>query len=90
MSLRESGALSGRVSNFRPDKNVTNKSGPIEQRISFFTLATLAFPGDKPEVAIATLTGRDPRTVRRWLADQHGRPQIALAVVLGELLRRLD
>lgn len=83
-------SISGKRSNFRPDKNVTNKSNPAEQRISFYTLATLAFPGDKPEVAIAMRTGRDPRTVRRWLADQHGRPQIALAVVLGEIIRRLD
>ena len=78
------------ASNFRPDKNVTNKSSHAERRISFSTLATLAFPGDKPEVVIASRTGRDPRTVRRWLANQHGRPQIALAVVLGEIIRRLD
>lgn len=88
MSLSESRRES--ASNFRADKNVTNKSDTTEQRISFLTLATLAFPGDKPEVELAARTGRDPRTARRWLADQHGRPQIALAVVLGEIIRRLD
>lgn len=78
------------ASNFRADKNVPNKSVVGERRISFFTLATLAFPGDKPEIDLAARTGRDPRTARRWLTAQHGRPDIALAVVIAEIMRRLD
>lgn len=77
-------------SNFGADKNVTNKFGPVDERIPFSDLVAFAIRGDKPEVWLAERTGRDPRTARRWLADQNGRPQIALAVVMGELLRRLD
>lgn len=88
--MRESESVFVATSNLRPDKNVTNKSATAERRILFSDLVAIAFPGDKPEVVLAARTGKDPRTARRWLKDQHGRPQIALAVVIGEIMRRLD
>lgn len=88
--MRESESISAGSSNFRPDKNVANKSATAEQRISFSSLVAFAFPGDKPEVVLAARTGKDPRTAQRWIANRHRRPDIALAVVIGEIMRRLD
>lgn len=88
--MGESVQTIGRSSNFRPDKNVTKKSAGGEGRILFSDLVAIASPGEKPEVWLAYHTGRDPRTARRWLRDQHGRPEIALAVVIGEIMRRLE
>ncbi len=87
--MGESESIPGGSSTFRPDKNVTNKSAGAEHRISFSSLVAIAFPGEKPEVVLAARTNCDPRTVRRWIHDRHRRPEIALAVVIGEIMRRL-
>jgi hypothetical protein len=88
--MGESESMPLAASNFRPDKNVTKKFDRGGERILFSDLVALAAPGDKPEVWLADRTGHDPRTARRWLADKHRRPEIALAVVLGEIMLRLD
>ena len=57
------------------------------KRICFGELARFAWPS-KTEYFLAELTGADPRTCRRWLADQNEPPADALGVVLCEIMRR--
>lgn len=88
--MSESSGTIARTSTFRADTSVTNKFGIADRRISFLDLVEFALPGDKPEVALAVLTRRHVRTCRRWLKQDNHAPAIALAAVLGEIIRRLE
>lgn len=66
------------------DKNVRVLN---RERIRFRDLALFAFPR-KTEANLAFATGYDPRTCRRWLADDSEPPAEALGAVLAEIMRR--
>jgi hypothetical protein len=57
------------------------------QRISFSDLAHMAWPG-KTEANIAFIAKVDPRTARRWLADDSEPPADVLGAILCEIMRR--
>lgn len=70
------------------DKNVQRPVTYINgERICFRDLAKFAWP-DKTEFFLAELTRVDPRTCRRWLADDNEPPADALGVILCEIMRR--
>lgn len=69
------------------DRNVRPVTRINGQRISFRDLARFAWP-NKTELFLADCTGYDPRTCRRWLADDTEPPADALGVILGEIMRR--
>ena len=73
-----------RIAQTPAPQRVTHING---QRIRFRDLAKFAWP-DKTEFFLADLTGVDPRTCRRWLADDNEPPADALGVVLCEIMRR--
>jgi uracil-DNA glycosylase len=90
MSLVESvESTLARRSNVQGRKNAPQKIRSISERISFRDLARLAFPR-KTAATLADLTSSDLSTCKRWLANRQRRPQVALVVVLGEIMRRLD
>lgn len=68
----------------KPDRNVRRING---QRIRFADLARFAWP-TKTEANLAFFLKVDPRTVRRWLADDNEPPADALGVVLAEIMKR--
>lgn len=72
------------VSSDRIVRPVTRING---HRISFRDLALMAFP-KKTEANLAFATGYDPRTCRRWLADDTEPPAEALGAVLAEIMKR--
>jgi hypothetical protein len=69
------------------DKSVRKVVQLNSARIQFRDLAKFAWP-HKTEYFLAELTGADPRTCRRWLADRNEPPADALGVVLCEIMRR--
>jgi hypothetical protein len=58
-----------------------------QHRIYFRDLAQMAWP-EKTEANLAYITQSDPRTCRRWLANDTEPPAEALAAVLAEIMRR--
>lgn len=70
-----------------PDRNVRPLTRINGTRIRFRDLAIFAFP-QKTEANLAFITGYDPRTCRRWLADDSEPPAEALGAVLAEIMRR--
>jgi hypothetical protein len=84
--VESSGAI-GQQSNFRGGKSATKYLRPDEERISFRDLAKLAWRR-KPWVPLAERTGKDQRTVKRWLSRGSRAPDLALAVVWSEIMRR--
>lgn len=80
---------------FRPDRDdqpprsnsAKSVRAPNSHRIYFRDLARLAWP-EKTEANLAFITQHDPRTCRRWLADDTEPPAEALAAVLAEIMRR--
>src|SRR5258707_5471552 len=56
------------------------------ERIRFRDLARFAWP-TKTEFFLAELTRVDPRTARRWLADDNEPPADALGVILCAIMR---
>lgn len=71
----------------RTDKTVRPVTRINGQRIHFRDLAFMAWP-KKTEANLAFVTGYDPRTCRRWLADDTEPPAEALSAVLVEIMRR--
>jgi hypothetical protein len=71
----------------RPDRNVRPITKINGNRIHFAELARMAWP-TKTEANLAFITGYEPRTCRRWLADDTEPPAEALAAVLAEIMRR--
>jgi hypothetical protein len=69
------------------DRNVRKVIQLNSARIQFRDLARFAWP-NKTEFFLAELTGVDPRTCRRWLAEHNEPPADALGVVLCEIMRR--
>lgn len=69
------------------DKSVRPVTHINGHRIHFAELARMAWP-QKTEANLAFITGYDPRTCRRWLADDTEPPAEALAAVLAEIMRR--
>lgn len=67
-----------------PTKPVRRING---QRISFRDLAVMAFPV-KTEANLAFVARVDPRTSRRWLADNTEPPAEVLGIILCEIMRR--
>ena len=57
------------------------------QRIRFADLASMAFPV-KTEANLAFIARVDPRTARRWLADNTEPPAEVLGIILCEIMRR--
>lgn len=57
------------------------------ERIHFRELAIMAFP-KKTEANLAFMARVDPRTVRRWLADDTEPPADVLGIILAEIMRR--
>lgn len=57
------------------------------QRISFSDLAHMAWP-KKTEANLAHVAKVDPRTARRWLADDNEPPADVLGAILCEIMRR--
>ncbi len=78
--------ISGQVSTVA-DTSVRKVIQLNSARIRFRDLAKFAWP-HKTEFFLAELTGADPRTCRRWLADHNEPPADALGVVLSEIMRR--
>lgn len=72
-----------RIQRQDPDRSVRPSGPPI----SFRDLAYMAFP-NKTEANLAFATGYDPRTCRRWLADNTEPPAEALGAVLAEIMKR--
>ncbi len=70
-----------------PDRIVRPITRINGHRISFRDLALMAFP-KKTEANLAYATGYDPRTCRRWLADDTEPPAEALGAVLAEIMKR--
>lgn len=81
-------ALRARVarSNFEPAKTVTKEIQPVDRRISFRDLARMAWP-TKTEFELSRLTGADPRTCKRWLAEDTEPPADAAMHVINEITR---
>jgi hypothetical protein len=73
-------------SNFEGDKFVTKEIRPVERRISFRDLARMAWP-HKTEFYLSQCTGADPRTCKRWLADDSEPPADAAMHVINEITR---
>jgi hypothetical protein len=71
----------------RPDKSVRSVTRINGNRIRFADLARFAWP-TKTEFHLAHLVRVDPRTARRWLADDNEPPAEALGVVLAEIMKR--
>jgi hypothetical protein len=71
----------------RPDRIVRPVTRINGDRIRFRDLAFMAWP-KKTEANLAFVTGYDPRTCRRWLADDTEPPAEALSAVLVEIMRR--
>ncbi|HEY8751635.1 MAG TPA: hypothetical protein VIM11_26875 [Tepidisphaeraceae bacterium] len=69
------------------DRSVRKVIQISRARIQFRDLARFAWP-HKTEFFLAELTGADPRTCRRWLAEHNEPPADALGVVLCEIMRR--
>ena len=69
------------------DKTVRPVTRINGNRIHFRDLARMAWP-IKTEANLAFITGYEPRTCRRWLADHTEPPAEALAAVLSEIIRR--
>lgn len=69
------------------DKSVRPVTRINGTRITFKDLALFAWP-QKTEFFLSQITGCDPRTCRRWLADQNEPPADALGAILGEIMRR--
>lgn len=69
------------------DKNVRRVLQLNAARITFRDLAKLAWP-KKTESALADVSGKDPRTCRRWLADGNEPPADVLGAVLCEIMKR--
>lgn len=70
-----------------PDKSVQHVRHINGQRISFADLAQLAWP-KKTEANLAHIAKVDPRTARRWLADDNEPPADVLGAILCEIMRR--
>lgn len=66
------------------DRNVRRING---ERISFADLARMAWP-QKTEANLAHVAQVDPRTCRRWLADDNEPPADVLGAVLCEIMKR--
>jgi hypothetical protein len=71
----------------RPDRIVRPVTRINGARIHFRELALMAWP-KKTEANLAFHTHYDPRTCRRWLADDTEPPADALGVVLAEIMQR--
>ncbi len=76
-----------RIQHRSSDRNVRPVSRINGHRIHFAELARMAWP-QKTEANLAFVTGYEPRTCRRWLADDTEPPAEALAAVLAEIMRR--
>ena len=71
-----------------PDRNAQRPVTHINSaRIRFRDLAVMAWP-EKTDAHLAHITGVDPRTCRRWLADDNEPPADVLALILCEIMRR--
>src|ERR1700676_901547 len=79
-------AISGQVST-DTGRSVRKVIQLNSARIAFRDLEKFAWP-NKTEFFLAELTGADPRTCRRWLAEHNEPPADALGVVLCEIMRR--
>jgi len=69
------------------DRNARKVVHLDSARIRFRDLARFAWP-HKTEFFLAEITGYDPRTCRRWLAEKNEPPACALGAVLAEIMRR--
>lgn len=58
------------------------------QPIDFGVLARLVFP-IKTTAALGHLTGCSRSTIHTWLSGEHQPPAYVLAIVIGELMKRL-
>lgn len=87
--LESSGGPSGRSSTFARDRNVRLPRGLYSQFGSFRDLVAFAYPGPKPEVALAQLTTKSERTCQRWLNGESEPDGAVFALVLSEFLWRL-
>lgn len=67
---------------------VRKKVPGLERRISFRELAKLASPR-KTEQFLASKTGSDPRSARRWLRGERA-PAAAVYAVLADIFSRID
>jgi hypothetical protein len=85
------GALSALAenANLRGGINATKNIQVADQRISFRSLALLAWPR-KTAFELTTRTGANERTCKRWLAGEGALPWSAVSVVLQEIIRRLN
>ena len=59
------------------------------QGIDFGVLARLVFP-IKTTAALGHLTGCSRSTIHTWLSGEHEPPAYVLAIVVGELMRKLS
>lgn len=84
--MRATSSAAARRSNFQDGISVVKEIPPVERRISFRDLAKMAWP-TKTEFELARLTGADPRTCQRWLADDTEPPADAAMHVINEITR---
>ncbi len=75
-----------RGSNRKRPRSRTQNIDP--QPIVFRSLVLLAFP-IKPVAALGALTGCSRSTIHTWLSGEHEPPAYVLAIVFGELMKRL-
>ncbi len=75
-----------RSSNFDGDKFVPKEKQPLHRGLSFKDIAKLAWP-TKTEFELSRLTGADPRTCKRWLAEDSEPPADAAMHVINEITR---
>ncbi len=61
---------------------------PDPQGIDFGVLARLVFP-IKTTAALGHLTGCSRSTIHTWLSGEHQPPAYVLAIVIGELMKKL-
>lgn len=88
--FRESSEVpSRRSSTSAPGRNAALPLMLCNQYGSFRDLVVFAYPGPKPEVALAELTKKHQRTCERWLDGTTEPPASVLALVLAEFFWRL-
>lgn len=76
-----------RQSNRRCPTSRTQKTEPLP--LVFRDVAVLAFP-IKTTAALGHLTGSSRSTIHTWLSGEHEPPAYVLAIVIGEIMRRLS
>lgn len=81
-----SGGPAGRPSTLLRGRRAELPRNLFKQFGSFRDLVAFAFPGPKPEVALAELTKKHQRTCERWLSGDVEPPASVLALVMSEFL----